>query len=82
VSLSKSRPVLYIGDGFVGQGTVLDMSETNCCFPGCRPAQLGMRLWLCFWPSRTPDDMWVNHTTVRGSKEGKSELSARPRVGD
>ena len=31
--------------------------------------------------SITPDDMWVNHATVMGPKEGKPELSVRHTCG-
>jgi len=53
------------------------MSETNCRIAGCTPVLLGMRLLLRFWPSQTPDDMWVNHAAFTGAKGGKPELSAR-----
>jgi len=53
------------------------MSETNLSLRGMQVVLLCMRLLLRFWPSQTPDDMWVNHATVTGPKEGKPELSAR-----
>jgi hypothetical protein len=80
VRRSRYRPVLYSCDDFVGQGTVLDMSETNCRFAGCTSVLLGMRLRLCVLPSRTPDDMWVNHTTVTGAKGRQVGIFCMPHV--
>lgn len=80
VRRSRYWPVLYSCDDFVGQGTVLDMSETNCRFAGGRPVLLGMRLRLCFWPRRTPDDIWVNHTTVTGAKGRQVGIVCTPHV--
>src|SRR5437016_14007264 len=44
------------------------MSETNLSLRGMQVVLLCMRLLLRFWPSQTPDDMWVNQATVTGAK--------------
>ena len=44
------------------------MSETNLSLRGMQVVLLCMRPLLRFWPSQTPDDMWVNQATVTGAK--------------
>ena len=49
--------VTYGNEERVGVGIVLAMHKTDCHIAGRMRVKTGMRLWLCLWPSQSPEEM-------------------------
>lgn len=56
--------VVYGCEGFLGEGTVLDVTRIGWRMAGVMPVQPGMRLTLQLWPEGKPDRMRVEATVL------------------
>lgn len=56
--------VVYGCEGFLGEGTVLDVTRIGWRVAGVMPVQPGMRLTLQLWPEGKPDRMRVEATVL------------------
>lgn len=57
-------PVLYSGEDFVGEGTVLDITQTGWRLAGAMPVAPGMRLTLHLWPQGKRGPIRIQQATV------------------
>lgn len=57
-------PVLYSGEDFVGEGTVLDITQTGWRLACAMPVDPGMRLTLHLWPQGKGGPIRIQQATV------------------
>jgi len=56
--------MVYGCEGFLSEGTVLDVTQIGWRLAGAMPVQPGMRLTLQLWPEGKPDRMRVEATVL------------------
>ena len=58
-------PMLYGGEDFIGQGTLLDVSLIGCRMAGTMPLEQGMRVSLWLYPTHRNSNIYVEEARVK-----------------
>ena len=56
---------VYVGDDFIGQGTILDLSLMGCRMAGNMLPEPGLRLSLCVYPAHRNTEIYVEEARVK-----------------
>jgi hypothetical protein len=57
-------PILYRGEDFIAEGTMVDVSLQGGRFAGTMPVEVGMRLGLYIDPPQKSDDLMIEEAVV------------------
>ena len=64
-------PMLYRGDDFIAEGTMVDISLGGGRFAGTMPVEIGMHLAIYIDPPQKSDDLMIEEAVVTWVSDGE-----------